>query len=109
MSPYGARTPIAVRRATTEMAGHLKTWRKLRGLTQAQVAERAGVARMTVHRLEAGDPGVSLETFLRVLRAVGVLDQVVGSLDPYDSDVGRLRADERLPERVRPRKLNAGD
>lgn len=91
------------------MAGHLKTWRKLRGLTQAQVAERAGVARMTVHRLEAGDPGVSLETFLRVLRAVGVLDQVVGSLDPYDSDVGRLRADERLPERVRPKKLNAND
>lgn len=89
------------------MAGHLATWRKLRGLTQAQVAERAGVGRMTVHRLEAGDPGVSLETFLRVLRAVGALDQVAGSLDPYNSDVGRLRADEQMPGRVRPRKLNA--
>ena len=66
----------------------------------ALLADRAGVGRTTVLRLEAGD-GANLGTVLRVARALGVLEQLVASLDPYESDVGRLRADEALPERVR--------
>ncbi|MGH2937862.1 MAG: hypothetical protein ACRDPE_07040 [Solirubrobacterales bacterium] len=27
------------------------------------------------------------------------------ALDPYETDVGRLRSGERLPDRVRPRRL----
>lgn len=80
-------------------------WRKLRGLTQAQVADRADVSRSTLQRLERGDGAISLENTLRILRALGVLDGVAQALDPYESDVGRLRADEQLPQRVRPRKL----
>lgn len=60
----------------------------------------AGIGRSTVLRLEAGH-GASLENVLRVVRALGVLDQLTGSLDPYSTDVGRLRADEALPARVR--------
>lgn len=80
-------------------------WRKLRGLTQSQLADRSGVSRTTIVRLEAGDGGVTLETAFRVLRGLGILDQVQKALDPYESDVGRLRSDEQLPQRVRPRKL----
>jgi hypothetical protein len=29
------------------------------------------------------------------------LDQAVGALDPYETDLGRARADQRLPQRVR--------
>lgn len=42
-----------------------------------------------------------MENLLKVARALGVLDQLVLSLDPYSTDVGRLRADEQLPGRVR--------
>jgi len=38
---------------------------------------------------------------VRIARALGVLDLIAGSLDPYETDVGRLRADEALPKRVR--------
>jgi len=99
------RTPIPVRRSLRELSEHVATWRKLRGLTQATLADRAGVARSTVQRIERGDGGVSIEALLRVLRALGVLDEPITALDPYASDVGRLRAEERLPERVRPRQL----
>jgi transcriptional regulator with XRE-family HTH domain len=78
----------------------LSTWRKLRRLTVIEVADRAGVGRSTVLRLEAG-AGSTLENLLRVARALGVLDAVAGALDPYATDVGRLRADEIMPERVR--------
>jgi transcriptional regulator with XRE-family HTH domain len=83
----------------------LSAWRKLRGLTQAQVADRAGVSLSTLRRLEGGDGGVTLENTMRVLRALGILDGFSRALDPYESDVGRLRSEERLPDRVRPRRL----
>jgi transcriptional regulator with XRE-family HTH domain len=100
-----ASAPLPVRRALRDLAGHIQAWRKLRGLTQEQLADRAGVARQTVIRLERGDGVISLEIVLRVFYALGILDSVPRAVDPYESDVGRLRAEERLPRRVRPRDL----
>jgi transcriptional regulator with XRE-family HTH domain len=97
--------PNAVQRALRTGADDLTTWRKLRGLTQAQLADRAGVSRDTLVRLERGDGGVSTEKLLRVMRALGILDGFARALDPYETDVGRLRSGERLPQRVRPRDL----
>jgi transcriptional regulator with XRE-family HTH domain len=97
--------PQQVRRALREAGESISVWRKLRGLTQAQLADRAGIGRNTLHRLESGDGGVSSENLMRVLRALGILAQLSGALDPYESDVGRLRSDQRLPTRVRPRRL----
>jgi transcriptional regulator with XRE-family HTH domain len=100
------RASPAVRRALRGVVEDIVVWRKLRGLTQAQLAERAGVGVNTVRRLEDGDGGVSFENVLSVLRVLGVLDGLAGALDPYESDVGRLRADEQLPQRVRPKNLS---
>lgn len=94
--------PAAVRRALSALGEDFASWRRLRGLTLAQVAERADVTRGTVGRLEAGS-GATLENTLRVARALGVLDMVANALDPYRSDVGRLRSEETLPQRVRHR------
>lgn len=98
--------PPTVRRSLKQTAEAVEAWRKLRGLTQAQLADRAGVGRRTIIRLEGGDGGVTVENLLRVLRALGLLDALPRALDPYESDIGRLRADEQLPQRVRPRSLS---
>lgn len=98
-------TPLPVRRALRDLGGQVTAWRKLRGLTQNQVADRAGIDRKSVMRVERGDGAVSLEVTLRVLHVLGVLDPAVKALDPYETDVGRLRADDQLPSRVRPRGL----
>jgi transcriptional regulator with XRE-family HTH domain len=100
------KVPAAVARGLAESSGNLVAWRKLRGLTQSQLADRAGVAVNTVRRLEDGDGGVSFENVLRVLRALGILANLSAALDPYGTDLGRLRSEERLPERVRPKKLS---
>ena len=94
------RTPVAVTSAQRRIGEYLATWRKLRQLTAAQVADRAGISRYTVMRLEGGE-GVSTENLLRVARALGVLDMLTEALDPYATDLGKLRAQESLPERVR--------
>ena len=103
--PKSRKPPVAVRRALTDGSRNLSAWRKLRGLTQAQLADRAGVSVSTLRRLEGGDGGVTLENTMRILRGLGILDGFSRALDPYESDVGRLRSDERLPRRVDPRRL----
>ena len=95
------KTLAAVASAQRRIGEQLATWRKLRQLTAAQVADRAGISRYTVMRLESGE-GASMENLLRVARALGVLDTMVSALDPYATDWGRLRSQETLPERVRP-------
>ncbi|MFI5004243.1 MAG: helix-turn-helix domain-containing protein [Solirubrobacterales bacterium] len=99
--------PPTVRRALGQLADDLTTWRKLRGLTQAQLADRSGVSRDTLIRMEHGDGGVSIGNLLLILRALGILESLPKALDPYESDIGRLRSDERLPQRVRPRNLTS--
>lgn len=51
--------------------------------------------------LENGGLGVSLETYIAVLSALGILRDALTALDPYESDLGRARADQLLPKRVR--------
>ena len=103
------RVPPAIRRTNRRLAEDLTAWRKLRGLTQAQLADRSGISRATLARLESGDGGITLESLLRVLRALGILDNLTKALDPYESDVGRLRSGEELPQRVRPSGLIGKD
>ena len=109
LSRRARRLPPAIGRALRDAGENVIAWRKLRGLTQAQLAERADVGVNTLRRVEHGDGGITLENLLRILRVLGVLDGLSRSLDPYESDVGRLRSDQQLPKRVRPRNLSGGE
>ncbi len=100
-SQQGRVTPLGVTRALRVLGTHVSDWRKLQRLTAAQVAERAGISRDTLRAIEAGKGTASTENLLRVLRVLGILDSVITATDPYQTDVGRLRADEILPKRVR--------
>lgn len=97
------RTPRAVTAAMTQIGEHVTTWRRLRHLTAREVADRANVGVSTVLRLERGD-GATVENLLKISRALGILDLLTDAADPYNTDVGRLRADQALPERVRRRR-----
>ena len=93
--------PHAVGRGLRVLGEHVSAWRKLQRLTAAQVAERAGISRDTLRTIEQGKGTASTENLLRVLRILGILDSVLDAADPYQTDVGKLRADEILPKRVR--------
>lgn len=63
-------TPRAVARAAVEMGESLGRWRRLRELTLAETADRAGVGVATLRRIEQGRGG-TIESLLRVARALG--------------------------------------
>ena len=79
----------------------LRLARLRRSLTGVLFAERMGVSRDTLHRLERGDPGISLGTYLRALRVLG-LDSDIDLL-ARDDVLGRKLQDERLTRRRRGR------
>jgi transcriptional regulator with XRE-family HTH domain len=93
--------PTRTRLAAQRIGAHLAAWRKLQGLTAEQVSERAGISRGTLRRLENGETSVGLDVLLNVTRVLGALDRVVEAFDPYETELGRARADEALPKRVR--------
>ncbi len=95
------RPTARIGRAAADIGTQLAAWRRMQNLTAVQVAERANISRDTLRRLEHGDPGVSLQTVLGVARALGALDRLVDALDPYQTDLGRARAAQALPKRVR--------
>ena len=88
-------------RQLAEFGEHVRGWRMVLGLTAQQVSERAGITRDTLRKIEAGNPSAGFGNVAQVLRALGVLDQVVGAVDPLGSDIGRLRAGHLAKKRAR--------
>ena len=93
--------PVKVKLAARQMGEQPSAWRRLLGYTSQEAADKAGVSRDTISRLEHGDPSVSSGTLLGVLRAYSLVEPVLEATDPYQSDLGRARADQSLPQRVR--------
>ena len=58
-----------------ELGVRLARWRLDRNLTQHQLADEAGLSRITVARAEGGQ-GVTLSALVRILRALGLLENM---------------------------------
>lgn len=98
---YMKRQSRAVKDTFAEVGASLKTWRMLYKLKAVQVAERAGISLGTLHKIEKGDPSISVGAFLEVLNSLGLLESFSDSLDPLNSDLGRMRINENMPKRIR--------
>jgi transcriptional regulator with XRE-family HTH domain len=94
-------------RAVVKLGRDVALARRRRRLTQASLAERAGIARKTLIRLESGHPKVALESLARVLHVLGEVDRLAQLLDTGEDSVGLLLMDEALPLRVRARRTTA--
>ncbi len=59
----------------SELGGRLARLRLDQNLTQAELAERAGVSKRTVERLESGAAATHLSGFIRVCRVLNLLER----------------------------------
>ena len=85
------------RQQLAEFGERLRLARLRRRLTAQQVADSAGITRVTLHRAEAGDAAVTMGTYIKVM-AVMALDADVGLL-ARDDTAGHLMQDAQLPAR----------
>ena len=94
----------AVEKQMQALGERLRLARLRRAMSTVLFAERMGVSRDTLHRLEKGDPAIALGTYARALRVLG-LDADLDAI-ARDDELGRKLQDLELPAR-RTRKRRA--
>ncbi len=67
----------------------LRLARLRRKLSSAVVAQRAGISRTSVYKVELGDAGATIGTYLRVLAVLGL-----------ESDLNAMGADDKVGRRL---------
>ena len=70
------------------IGGRVSTLRKLKGMTQEQLAQAAGLQRTHVNRIEAGKYAVTLEVIQAIAEALGM---TVDIIDPGLQDLAPLK------------------
>ncbi len=88
-----------------ELGGRFAAERLNLNYTQAELAERAGVSKRTVERLERGEAATQLSGFLRVCRALGLLDRIEALIPPpTPSPIAQLKLQGRRRQRATGRR-----
>jgi len=83
-----------------ELGRRLQRSRLERNVTQARLAEEAGISKTTLERIERGDD-VRLNSFVRVLRALGQLDGLDHLVpEPLPSPIERVKLEGRRRRRA---------
>ncbi len=90
----------ASKRELRKLGISLKQARIRRRLSMEHIAERAGMTRVTLGRIENGDPNVRIGGYALVMQALGLL-QGFGEIDDVE---GEQLAYAQLPKLIRPKK-----
>lgn len=84
-----------------ELGARLAALRLARNLTQARLAQEAGVSKRTVERLEAGTVGTQLSAFLRICRVLGLQERLELLVpEPAPSPLAQLKLKGRMRKRA---------
>jgi transcriptional regulator with XRE-family HTH domain len=82
------------RRVLEQLGESIKLACKRRGYTQILISERTGLSRLTVRKIEKGDPGVSIGHYLAVLSVLGLAN-----------DIAKVAQDDELGHKLQDIKL----
>ena len=77
----------------------LRLARLRRNISAETLAERSSISRMTLHRAEKGSSAVSMGTYLRILAALHLQDDI--NLLAMDDKLGRKLQDLELDHRTK--------
>lgn len=93
--------PPPVARALRKLGHDLSVARRMRRITQQDLAQRMDTSVSTVRRMEDGNPGTALHTFLRALHVLGRLEDMVRIMALDQDTLGLELMQQQLPQRVR--------
>jgi len=82
------------RKRLAQLGENIRIAIKRRGFTQTLIAERTGLSRLTIRRIERGDASVSIGHYVAVLGVLGLADDIVNVAG--DDELGRKLQDIKL-------------
>ncbi len=96
--------PIPVTKALRKVGQNISEARRRRRISTELMAQRAGISRGTLAKIEKGDPTSSMGNYASVLFVLGMISRISDLVDSNHDLVGRHIDEENLPKRIRPRK-----
>ena len=82
------------RQVLSQMGENIKLACKRRGYSQSLIADRTGLSRLTVRKIEQGDPAVSIGHYVSVLSVLGMVE-----------DFAKIASDDTLGRKLQDIKL----
>jgi transcriptional regulator with XRE-family HTH domain len=73
----------------SQLRERIRLARKRRKLSNAIVAQRAGISRTSVYKVEAGDAGATMGMYVRVLAVLGL-----------EADINAVAADDKVGRKL---------
>jgi transcriptional regulator with XRE-family HTH domain len=87
------------RKVLSHLGENIKLACKRRGYSQTLVAERTGLSRLTIRKIEQGDPTVSIGHYVAVLSVLGLVEDFAKVAS--DDELGRKLQDIKLKGKSR--------
>jgi transcriptional regulator with XRE-family HTH domain len=99
------KLPVSVRNGLKRLGADLKNARLRRRLKMVTIADRAGISRETLAKVQKGDPGVSMGSYASVIFALGLGTGWMALADIFNDKTGQVLDEERIPQRARDYKV----
>lgn len=93
--------PLPIQKTLRKLGKDIRYARLRRRITMELMSERAGFSRITLSKIEKGDPSVSMGSYSSALFVLGMVDNLAKLADASYDIVGRELEEERLPKRIR--------
>jgi len=93
--------PRNARDALAKLGGDIAIARLKRRISTVSMAERAFISRNTLHKVEQGDPSVSIAIYATVLSVLGLVDRLGDVAERSEDEIGLDLDEDNLPERIR--------
>ncbi len=95
------KLPVPVLKTLQKLGVDINSARRRRRISVALMAERAGISRATISKIEKGDSTVSMGGYSAVLFVLGMANRLNDLADSSHDLLGRRLEDENLPQRIR--------
>jgi transcriptional regulator with XRE-family HTH domain len=93
--------PIPVQKALRMLGKNISDARRRRRIAMELMSERCGFSRLTLSKIEKGDPSVSMGAYASALFVLGMSEHLTRVADASRDIVGRELEEENLPKRIR--------
>ncbi len=93
--------PLPVTKALRKIGQDISEARRRRRIATELMAQRAGISRATLAKIEKGDPTTSMGNYAAVLFVLGMISRISDLVDSNHDLVGRQIDEENLPKRIR--------
>ena len=100
--------PIPVKRSLQKLGQDVRDARKRRRIPTQLAAERAGISRSTLAKIEKGDGSVAMAAYAKVFFILGIINRFGDLIDPRFDELGLGLEAEQLPKRSRIPKKEKG-